>query len=160
MQVLRAGVDAPNCHEHTLMASRCAASCDETQARCTCGPRSRYPTRHVHKCEFAELKQMTPWKRAGWDGSTIVRPWRLWAAANTTPPWFEAALGRGQLERIWREADSLPKETRELAWCDRPPGPAARRRARRAEMPNCGCYENRAGTTCEEPVRSCERRAV
>lgn len=133
------------------MASRCAGSCDDRQNRCVCGERARFPRRHMYKCEFDGVTRLMPWKRSGWDGFAVLKPWELWSTPNTTPPWFEAKLGRQALEKMWRSA---PANMREYAWCDRPEGPAAAAHARKLRMPSCQCFENRAGSSCDRPVRS------
>ena len=167
VQNLVAGVDRPNCYERTLMSSRCAGECDLTQNRCVCGPRSRYPGRHMKGCEFEGLEQLTPWERGGslakgikqgWDGFARVRPWELWGAPNATPPWFERKVGRAALAALWRAAtpDEAERQRKAagLAWCDRPPDKKAQRDARALGLVNCRCYENREGAGCGQPVAS------
>lgn len=141
VQDLVAGVDRPNCHEWTLVSSRCAGQCDERQNRCVCGPRARYPFRHMHKCELKEMSAVhLPWMRPGWDSAKRVEPWQLWAYPNNTPPWFEAQVGVAAVETLWQPIRQLPLETRraleELAWCNRPPDATSQRRARRLNLPD------------------------
>ena len=167
VQDLIAGVDRPNCYERTLMSSRCAGECDLSQNRCVCGPRSRYPERHMKGCEFEGLEQLTPWERGGslakgikqgWDGFSRVRPWELWGAPNATPPWFERKVGGAALAALWRAAtpDEAERQRKAagLAWCDRPPDKKAQRDARALGLVNCRCYENREGAGCAQPVAS------
>ena len=159
---LIAGVDRPNCFERTLMASRCGGACDQTQNRCVCGARARYPERHMHGCEWEGIERATPWERGGnlakgidkgWDGFVRAQPWQLWGAPNSTPPWLEAALGRDALNEMW--PDTLERfQASTLAWCDRPPTREAQRAARVLGLPNCRCYENRQGDGCGTPVLS------
>ena len=113
-----------NCHEWTRFVSRCSAQCDLTANRCVCGPRSRYPDRHMFMCEWRGIHKLTNWRSPGWAGFTVVEPYHFWSSPNTTPPWFEQAVGRARLETMWsraeRAAGLLPRE-RELAWCSRSP---------------------------------------
>lgn len=162
-----------DCHEWTRFVSRCSGECDLTANRCTCGPRSAYPNRHMFMCEWRGIDHLTQWQSPGWAGFTIVEPYHFWSSPNTTPPWFERAIGAQQLQLLWQNAKrraggsqggsqgrrvarsmGLAKDGQPLAWCDRPPTADAMRAAARLHYPRCGCYEDRGGPLCQTIVRS------
>ena len=147
-----------DCHEWTRLVSRCSGSCDLTANRCTCGPRSRHPDRHMFMCEWRGVDSVTKWRSPGWANFAMAEPHQLWSQANMTPPWMEAAVGKRFLERLWARspgADRLSPADRKLAWCDIPADDAAAvQRAQRLRFPRCACYEDRGGYSCDRTVMS------
>lgn len=103
-------------------------------------------------CEWQGINRLTPWTSPGWAGFTVAQPHHFWSSPNSTPPWFEAAVGREALDRLWRNAPDRQPGDERLAWCDRPPELA--HAAARRRFPRCTCYEDRSGPTCDEPVQS------
>ena len=156
-----------DCHEFTRLVSRCSGSCDYTSNRCTCGPRSANPNRHMFMCEMLGIGRLTTWRSPGWAGFTKALPHEMWSSPNSTPPWFEeAAGGRANLDAMWRQSYAERPDHRRafengerLGWCDIPLAPAAAvndvmSRRHKLRFPRCGCYENGGGLHCDEPIRS------
>ena len=141
----------PTCMEWTRVISRCSGSCDETQNRCLCGERARYPQRNMKECEMKGIGKLLPWRDPGWARFAVVEPWQLWSTPNSTPPWMEAAIGRERLAAMWPKRQT---HSPELAWCDREPTFQMEQAARRKRMPSCRCFENRGGVGCGTVVRS------
>ena len=44
------------CTEFTRFLSRCSGRCDPESGRCLCGPRARYPRRHMFLCEWKGVR--------------------------------------------------------------------------------------------------------
>eukprot|EP00964_Phaeocystis_antarctica_P018792 scaffold10351_cov62-Phaeocystis_antarctica.AAC.15 len=145
--------EKPSCMEWTRVLSRCSAQCDETLNRCVCGDRAVYPGRHMKMCEMKGINQLVRWRDPGWARFQIMKPWQIWSSANHTPLWFEEALGKERLEKLWDTpvARARTKEQRGLAWCDRSSSYRAGMRARRLGFPSCRCYDGRGGRVCELP---------
>ena len=142
------------CAEFTRLLSRCAGRCDGASGRCVCGPRARYPERHMFLCEWKGVDEVYPWQSPGWAHFRVQEPWALWSRANHTPPEFERALGAARLRELWAGAPPDVAE-KSLAWCDLDPADArAARRAAELRVGGCQCYEDAAGRRCELPVES------
>ena len=48
------------CTEFTRFLSRCSGRCDAASGRCLCGPRARYPRRHMFLCEWKGARVRWP----------------------------------------------------------------------------------------------------
>lgn len=134
--------------EYTHMLSRCASRCDLESNRCLCGSRSRYPGRHLFKCEWRGAGQAFEWRDPGWGRFQVVEPWRLWADPNSTPPHLAAAAGPALLARLWADA---PPSARSRAYCEIDEADLL---GGKAPLVSCSCYEDRVGGACQVPVRS------
>lgn len=139
------------CNEWTRLLSRCAGSCDTSSNRCTCGPRARYPDRHMSFCEWKGIDQVTPWRSPGWAHFVVHSIWQYWSSPNSTPPYIQEKLGRKKLEQLFAKSTLSPQQ-RELAYCDVPPSRSFE--AQRARMQRCNCFEDATGHACHVPVQA------